>query len=828
MADQRAWWADELEKLQQSLGSGSDGLSAEEAQRRMASARPRKAGHSALKLFASQFANPLVLILIFGALLSLVLKEWVDATIILVIIAGSGLLGFTQEYRASQAIAELRSRLVRQVRLMRGGQEVTVPVSEVVPGDVALLRTGDLVPGDGRLIEGKALLVDEAVLTGEAFPVEKVPGTAPADAPIARRTGALFEGTSIRSGTCRMLVVRTGKDTLFGAIEQDLEKAEETTEFARGLARFGSMLMRVMLIVVLLVLAASLAFGRDLMGALLFAMALAVAISPQLLPAIVSVTLAAGARRMTLHGVLVRRLESIENLGGMDILCTDKTGTLTKGAIALSAAVGPDGASSAQVLRLAAINATFQTEMQSALDDAILSAATATSLELENVKRLGDMPYDFKHRCFSVEVSETGGPARIITKGAVNEVLGDCMTIRQGTDAVPLDEAARKATQDFLCEKAGQGFRTLALATGARGQACLEGFLLFFDPLKPGIQRTLAALRKRGISVRIISGDNVHVSAHVAHQVGLPEGAPLTGDQIDAMDDAALAARVAGTYVFAEVEPQQKGRIIRAFQSAGHAVGYMGDGINDAPALRAADVGISVDTAADVARESADIVLLHPDLNAIRLGVEDGRRTFANTLKYIAIKISANFGNMVSMALATVLLPFLPMLPVQILLNNFLSDFPAIAIAGDTVDPERLAHAQRWDIGRIRAFMILFGLVSTVFDLVTFAWLRLILHADVATFRTAWFVESLLTQLIVLFVLRTRRRFWRSRPAPLLLWSSIFVAILALALPVSGPIGAVFAFEPLSLGLVAALLVIVLVYAGVTELAKGRGKLMDR
>jgi Mg2+-importing ATPase len=787
---------------------------------REAGADRHASNSGALRLFVTQFTNPLVLILIVGAVLSIILREWTDAAIILLIITGSGILGFTQEYRASRAIAELRSRLVRKVRLVRGGREVEVPINAVVPGDIALLKAGDLVPGDGRVLESDSLLADEAVLTGEAFPMEKQPGEAPPDAPVTKRQGALFAGTSIRSGTGRMLIVHTGGDTLFGAIERDLEKAEQATEFARGLAGFGGMLMRVMLAVVAMVLAASMLLGRDLMDSLLFAMALAVAISPQLLPAIVSVTLAAGARRMTQHGVLVRRLQAIENLGGMDVLCTDKTGTLTKGAIALSAAVGTDGETCAQVLRLAAINATFQTGMASPLDEAVLATATAAGLDLAGIGRISEKPYDFARRRFSVTVSLPGGGDATITKGAVAEVLADCATVRSDGGALPLDGTRRAAVDAFVRDKAGQGFRVLALSSGEDGTACLEGFLLFFDPPKPKIEKTVASLGRRGISVRIVSGDNRHVSAHMAALIGLPAGKTMTGDEIASLDDDALAAQCVDVHVFAEVEPQQKERIVRAFQKVGHAVGYMGDGINDAPALRTADVGISVDSAVDVARESADIVLLRPDLNAIRRGVEDGRRTFANTLKYVAITTSANFGNMVSMAAATVLLPFLPMLPAQILLNNFLSDLPAVTIASDSVDPERLAHAQRWDIGRIRRFMITFGLISTLFDLMTFALLHWAVRADPGLFRTGWFTVSLLTELAALLVLRTRRRFWRSSPAPLLLWSSVFVAILALCLPYSGAIGATFAFQPLPPAVMALLLLVVIIYALGTEAAK--------
>ncbi|MGE3691361.1 MAG: magnesium-translocating P-type ATPase [Novosphingobium sp.] len=825
---EQAWWAADIADLSKVLRSGPDGLDPADAALR-ASAIPRSTRRGQTwRLLLSQFTSTLVLILIVGALLSLVLREWVDAAIILSIVVGSGLLGFSQEHAASRSIAELRQRLVRQVRLLRAGRDVSISLDDVVPGDVALLQAGDLVPGDGRLLQSAALLVDEATLTGEPFPVEKAPSAVAESATLTQRTGALFKGTSIRSGSCRMLVVKTGKDTLFGSIERDLEKAEEATEFARGLAGFGAMLMRVMVIIVAMVLMAAMLLGRDLITSILFAMALAVAISPELLPAIVSVTLAAGAQRMTQHGVLVRRLQAIENLGGMDVLCTDKTGTLTVGSIALSGAVGPEGESSTQVLRLAAINARLQTSMRSALDDAILAAALAASLPAEDAEKLREIPYDFVRRRFSVTARLQDGSSIFVTKGAVNEVLSGCASVRFSGRVAALDAETLEALQAFVRSKAENGFRVLALSTGEDGEACFEGFLLFFDPPKPDIEKSVGAMHKRGISVRIISGDNRYVSARMAAVIGLRPGEVLTGDKIAGLDDAALAARIANVRVFAEVEPQQKERIVRAFQKAGHAVGYMGDGINDAPALRAADVGISVDSAVDVARESADIVLLRPDLKAILRGVEDGRRTFANTLKYIAITISANFGNMVSMALATVLLPFLPLLPSQILLNNFLSDLPAIAIASDAVDKERLSSAQRWNIKRIRNFMIVFGLISTVFDLLTFAFLRFVIQADPETFRTSWFVVSLLTELVALLVLRTRRHFWRSMPSPLLLWSSVFVGLLALSLPYSGEIAVLFAFRPLTPSLVGLLLLLVAAYALVTESAKRRHDIHDR
>ncbi len=576
MVDQ-AWWASDTVRLAAQLDSSLGGLGSTEAARRGSGGPNRHRHAQTLRLFLSQFANPLVLILIFGVVLSLFLREWVDAAIILLIVVGSGLLGFTQEYSASKAIDELRQRLVRQVSLLRDGKTVRVPLDAVVPGDVALLQAGDLVPGDGRIIESSSLLVDEATLTGEPFPVEKSVAVSPAAATLAERTGALFEGTSIRSGTCRMLIVATGKDTIFGSIEQDLEKAEEATEFARGLTGFGTMLMRVMLCVVALVLIAAMLLGRDLVTSVLFAMALAVAISPELLPAIVSVTLAAGARRMTEHGVLVRRLQAIENLGGMDVLCTDKTGTLTVGSIALSGAVDTAGQASGQVLRLAAINARLQTSMASVLDDAVLAAAVASGLGDEKPEKQREVPYDFVRRRFTVTARLEDGSEITIKKGAVNEVLADCVDERSPHGIRPLDAARRTSIQDFVRSRAQDGFRVLAVSSGEEGNACLEGFLLFLDPPKPGIAKAVAALAGRGISVRIISGDNRYVSERMATIIGIEPGEVLTGDTIAALDDDALAAKISTVRVFAEVEPQQKERIVRALQSAGHAVGYMGE-----------------------------------------------------------------------------------------------------------------------------------------------------------------------------------------------------------------------------------------------------------
>ena len=516
----------------------------------------------------------------------------------------------------------------------------------------------------------------------------------------------------------------------------------------------------------------------------------------------------------------------------MDVLCTDKTGTLTEGKIVLHAALGPDGTPSTVVGELAAVNATLQTGIDNPLDAAIIAAAPDIAPSIGRYRKVDEIPYDFQRRRLTIVVAETDAAPehRIITKGAYTHVR-DCCALLQGSEAVPLDAAARDRLDQFFAEKGRQGFRVLGLALKdcppreRYGRADEQGmtsagFLLFLDPIKPEITVTLADLARLGIGIKIVTGDNRFVASHVAEAIGLDGRALLTGEDMQSLSHPALWHRVDRTDVFAEVDPQQKELIVRALQRAGHAVGYLGDGINDAPALYEADVGISVDQAVDVARESADIILLKRDLDALRAGVEDGRRTFANTLKYISITTSANFGNMLSMALATLFLPFLPLLPKQILLNNFLSDFPSVAISTDNVDATQIERAQRWNLAEVRSFMLVFGIASTAFDLVTFALLLQVFKASEATFQTGWFVVSLLTELVVVLVLRTRLPFYRSRPSRLLLWATVAVILLALALPFTGAFATAFSFVPLSPTILIASVAIVVGYIATTEALK--------
>jgi len=833
------YWSREVGELASALGSVPGGLSEELAAARLLTVGRNRVEDAQqrgpLRLALRQLQSPLVLILVFAAAVSLGLRQWVDAGIILAIVLGAALLGFTQEYRASTAVAALRRRLALTCRVIREGVERAVEAETLVPGDLLVLSAGNLIAADGRVLEARDFLVSEASMTGESFPVEKQPGVVAADAPPAARTNAVFLGASVRSGTARVLVVQTGPRTAFAAIAARIQAREAETPFAQGLRRFGYLLIRTMVAIVLFVLTVNLLLERPLLESLLFAVALAVGLSPELLPAIVSITLAAGARGMGRQGVIVRRLEAIESLGSMDVLCTDKTGTLTEGTIVLEAATDGCGAPSASVLGLAFLNASFETGIDNPIDAALVAAGAAAGLSTAGHAKVDEIPYDFQRRRLTIVTSTAADATRhhVVTKGAFSSVLEVCTALACDGSTAPLTKDASAGLEAFYRERSEAGFRVLAVATREieagrpfhrddERDMTFVGFLLFLDPPKPEVARTLRDLAALRVDVKVVTGDNRHVTGHLARTLGLDATSMITGEALAKLSDEALWHLAPRTTLFAEIDPQQKERIVRALQRAGHSVGFLGDGINDAPALHAADVGISVDQAVDVARESADIILLRRDLDVLRRGVEDGRRTFANTLKYISITTSANFGNMVSMALATPLLPFLPLSAKQILLNNFLSDGPSMAISTDRVEPDRVARPQRWDLAQVKRYMMVFGLVSSVFDLLTFAALLLVFHADEQTFQTSWFVVSLLTELGVVLVLRTHGPAWRSHPSRLLLWTTVGATLFALAVPFFGAASALFGFVPLTAGEMATVVAIVSVYLVATEAVKRR------
>jgi Mg2+-importing ATPase len=826
------YWSWPSEELLLVLGSTSNGLSSAEANLRLAQAGPNlleaRQKATPLALFLSQFKSPIILILIFATGVSAVTQDWVDALIILTIVLGSALLSFFQEYGASNAAAKLRAQVTVRATVLRDGQPQQGPAAGVVPGDVVQLSAGSLVPADGVLLQARDFFVNQAVLTGETFPMEKSPGSVAADAPLTGRTNCVFMGTNVRSGSARALVVHTGTATAFGQIAGRLTLRPPETEFERGIRRFGYLLTEVMLVLVLIVFAVNVFFHKAVLDSLLFSVALAVGLTPQLLPAIISINLSRGSQNMAAGGVIVRRLESIENFGSMDVLCTDKTGTLTLGVVQLDGALDVDGQPADEVLRLAYLNARFQTGLANPLDEAILAHDQPDTGDID---KLDEVPYDFVRKRLSVVVREAGKSPYLITKGALDNVLAACSQVRHGEAVEPLDDAHRTEIHKRFSEWSEQGFRVLGVAVRqgmVEGHTYTQdderdmifaGFLLFFDPPKPGVQETIAGLAELGVGLKIITGDNKLVAQHTAEAVGLPVTGVLTGADLDNLHEEALWQAAGRTSLFAEVDPNQKERIILALKKTGHVVGYMGDGINDAPALHAADVGISVDHAVDVAKEAADFVLLEHDLAVLHQGIELGRKTFANTLKYVFITTSASFGNMFSMAGASLFLPFLPMLPMQILLTNFLTDFPAIAIAGDSVDREMVEKPRRWNIAFVRDFMFTFGTVSSVFDYLTFGLLLLALHASQDQFRTAWFVESVMTELVIMLVIRTQKPFFRSRPGKYLLIGTLLVAAVTLVLPYA-PLNKPLGFTPLPLPLLMTLLGITGLYVLASEAAK--------
>lgn len=827
-ASSRPFWAvDDDEVLRRvAAGVAGTGLSTAEAERRRAEA-PASAlrRHSSdLELGIRQFRSPILWLLMAAALLSAALGDVTEAVIIVAIVVASALLGFVQERGAVHAVDALLESVDVRSRVWRDGAVARVRLDNVVAGDLVELSAGDVVPGDGRILESNELLVDEAALTGEAFPRRKRPGRSDSAAAVGERSNWVFFGTHAVSGAGTMVVVTTGVATEFGKVSQHLATGHVPTSFERGTTAFGKLLLRAAAVLVGAIFVIEVLLDRPLIEALLFALALAVGLTPQMLPAIVTLSLSRGAAEMARRQVIVRRLDAIEDIGGLDVLCTDKTGTLTSGTVTLDGALDVEGRPSSEVAEYAWWNSHHQRGFTNPIDTAITS-----SVEHPAVEGIceGELPYDFTRKRLSVAV-KLDDRRLLVTKGALDQVLECCTTIG-GVPRAELEAAVR----DRFRSLSADGLRVLGVAirpyttdmlpldASDERDSDLVGLLTFADPPKPGAREAVDRLRRLEVTVRLVTGDNRHAATYAASAIGLRCDDVLTGADIEHLDDAALADRARLTEVFAEVTPLHKERIVKALSSIGSTVGFLGDGINDTPALHVADVGISVDTAVDVARQTADLVLLDKDLGVLSDGIVAGRSVFANTLKYVHVTTSANFGNMLSMTAAAAWLPFLPLLPMQILLLNFLSDIPAITVAADRVDPEQLGRPSRWDVRRVRTFMLVFGLISTVFDLVTFGVLRWMIDADAELFRTGWFVESTATELAMLLVLRTRRPFVRSRPgAALLVTSSMVLAVTVIVpwTPVAAPLG----FVAPSLSMIAALTIITVGYVVATEWGKRR------
>ncbi|HEY8975244.1 MAG TPA: magnesium-translocating P-type ATPase [Burkholderiaceae bacterium] len=839
-----SFWDRPLDRCTAGLACGVGGLPSTEAAARLerfGSNELVEAGRLPAWLdFLSHLRSPLVLLLLVACIGSALVGDRTSAVVIAVIVLGSVSLDFVQERRAGDAARRLRESVGLTAAVLRDGRECRLPAADVVPGDVVLLAAGDLVPADGRLLEARDFFVRQSALTGESWPVEKHAGEAAShDGELGSATNAAFMGSSVLSGSARMLVCRTGSRSFLGDVAATLRQVPPPTAFERGTRGFGEMVVKLTTMLVLFVVFVNLLAHRPVAETFLFAIALAVGLTPELLPMIVSVTLSRGAMRMAAREVVVKRLAAIQNLGSMDVLCTDKTGTLTEARVRLERHIDGDGHESARVLELAWINSHFESGLRSPLDEAILAAPGQGA---DRWRKLDELPFGFERRRVSVLV-EHDGRHLLVVKGAPEDVLAACTSIERASQATPLDAAARAAARERFDALARDGMRVLAVAwrelpadrlqacAGDEGELVFCGFLVFLDPPKAGVREALARLHALHVQVKVVTGDNEGVARHVCAQVGLPVKRLLTGAQVEALDDPALAVQARRTDVFCRVSPAQKCRVLRALRGRGHVVGFLGDGVNDAPSLHEADVGISVDGAVDVAKEAADMILLRRDLAVLGDAVVEGRRTFANVMKYIMMATSSNFGNMLSMAAASLALPFLPMLPVQILLNNLLYDVSEIAIPFDEVDAAELVRPHDWDPGFIRRFTVLFGALSSVFDLATFWLLRAGFGGGEAVFRTGWFIESLATQVLVIFVLRTRGLPWASRPHPWLTAGAIGVLGLAVVLPFT-PVGILLGFvaPPVSLlGAIAGLACAYLVSAEIAKRAfrkgaQGRGK----
>lgn len=794
MSNLQNFWRFSAEDLLKLLRTSVNGLTDREVCRRSTTRKNHRLNTTKAQnpffLLLFQFNTPLIYLLLSAVLLSLFFRERTDAMIILTILLGSGILSFYQERKAACAVRDLLNIVKTKTWVIRSSIRQEVDSYDVVPGDIVFLSAGDRIPADCYLLEAKELHVDESILTGETFPAEKIPGIVKKDERLSERTNTLFMGTHVVSGSATAVVVHTGKETEFGQISEKLSYRSKENSFEFGVRRFGYFLLEITLMLVLLIFIFNMYFGRTFVESLLFALALAVGLTPQLLPAIISINLSLGAKQMAKEKVIVKKLAAIENFGGMDLLCVDKTGTLTQGKMGLTKAVNMQGTEDAKVAFWGYLNAFFQSGYTNPIDEALLKIDT---INITGWRKLDEIPFDFIRKRLSVLVASEEGEW-MITKGAFSQMLEVCRDV-EGAEAL-------------FSEYMEQGYRVIAIAVkkmhGAslvrredEKEMTLLGFLLFSDPPKENIVQTIDELKQLGIKLKMITGDHRLAAVHFAKILGIPSDEIVLGLDLHKISDTALLHLVGKTTIFAEVEPNQKERIILALRKRGHVVGFLGDGINDVTALHAADVSISVNMAVDIAKEASDIILLDKDLSVLKTGVIGGRKTFANTIKYIFMATSANFGNMFSMAGASLFLPFLPLLPKQILLTNLMTDFPEMTIATDRVDAEMLKKPLKWDLFAIRRFMLVFGLVSSVFDCITFLGLLFIFHAPIATFRTAWFIESVLSATAIVLVIRTMKPFFRSKPSRYLAMTVFFVMLAASILPFT-PLALMLGLEALS------------------------------
>jgi len=783
-----------VDQLYTQLQSSAEGLPEATAGKRvskqMAQFKKESRFATDLRLLLRQFANPLVLLLVVAVILSAMLGESSDAYIMLFILLTTCLLSFWQESNAGRAVEQLRKMIEMKHTVLREGKPLQLPVEQVVPGDILLLDAGDIIPADCRIVESNELHVNESSLTGESYPVEKMAGVVPETAPLGKKSNTLWQGTNVVSGTAKALVVQTGSQTIFGQMAHSVSQTVETA-FEKGIKRFGYLLLRITISLSLVILAGNLYFRKPFFDAVLFSLALAVGMAPELLPAIMTFAMSAGAKRMLKQRVIVKKLSSIFNFGEVNVLCTDKTGTITEGNVVVKDMVDLNGTSDDRIRVYAWLNASLQNGFTNPIDAAIASLP----VEAQGYEKVNEIPYDFIRKRLSVAVKKNGLQF-FVTKGALTNVLEACSEIEwaQGNSS-PLDQPIRKDIENRFEAYSREGYRVLGIAykplrqdritRDDEQQMTFLGFILLEDPLKESASASIERLNQLHIDVKVITGDNRFAALHTAQKINIQEPHILTGEQLNSLSPEALTVQAMKTHIFAEIEPHQKERIVKALQKSNMTVAYIGDGINDVAAIVAADVGISTSNASDVAKEAADFVLLEKDLSVLAEGIGEGRRSFANSMKYIFITTGATFGNMFSVAGASLILPFLPMLPKQILLTNLITDFPFLTIASDRVDSEQLSKPGRWDMKMITRFMVVFGLHSSLFDFITFFILYRYYHLSGASFQTGWFLESSVTEVLILFVVRTRKALFLSRPGKLLLAAGLMAIAVTWYLPFS-------------------------------------------
>ncbi|WP_297393285.1 magnesium-translocating P-type ATPase [uncultured Peptoniphilus sp.] len=828
------FWSYDKDDILKKLNSSEAGLSNKEAEDRIATYGKNifeeKKSASNFMIFLSQFKSPITMILIFAAILSIFLKDYSDGVIILIIILISSFLSYLHESKAKDAVKKLLSSVSVKSSVLRDGTFKELDNANLTIGDIIKVKTGDMIPADCLLIDDNSLSTDESSLTGETFPVEKLCGKLPAGTSLSERKNSLWMGTHVISGSGKAIIVNLAKDTEFGKITSSLSQKDSDTDFEKGIKDFGNLILHVTTILIGLIFIFNIVLNKSFLESFMFALALSVGLTPQMLPAIISVNLSQGAKRMSEEGVIVKKLNSIENFGSMTIMCSDKTGTITKGKVKLDRVLNFKGEKCEDLNKFAAINSYFQEGYKNPIDEAILSS---NKNDFSTYKKLFEIPYSFENKILSVMVktgSDFSNKNFMITKGAFESIVNICDSYEKSDNSIGNINEIKSQIFDLFDKFSSQGYRVLGLSYKLLSEETdfqkekaksmiFKGFLLFIDPLKEDIKDVISQMNNLGVSLKMITGDNEEIAKNIGSQIGLNPEKILLGEELSSYSISQLNKKVLGIDIFAEISPNQKEKIIRAYKEAGEVVGYMGDGINDAPAIKEADVGISVDTAADTAKDAASIVLLQNSLKVLLSGIKEGRRTFINTLKYIFVATSANFGNMFSMAGASLFLKFLPLLPKQILLTNLFTDFPSLQIASDSVDEDWLKSPVKWNMKFIKKFMIVFGITSSLFDYVTFFVLLFIFKADEKLFQTGWMLESVISAMVVMLIVRTARPIFKSKPSSKLIFAIVFVSLILIGI-IYSPLNSYLGLVSLPIDALLAMLSISLVYALVAELMK--------